>query len=136
MDDIVLNKAAIIERCARRARDEHEALEGDLARDITRQDALVLNLVRACEAAIDLAMHLVRKRQLGIPQQTRDAFGLLVRAGELDAALGDRLKRMVGFRNVAVHEYQALNLAIVEAVAREGLEDLLRFSRDAVRAAG
>jgi uncharacterized protein YutE (UPF0331/DUF86 family) len=131
MDDVTLNKAAVIERCVRRARGEHAALGGDLAADITRQDALVLNLLRACEAAVDLAMHLVRERRLGIPQDTREAFELLIRAGALEPALGGRLKRMVGFRNVAVHDYQALNLAIVAEIVRSGLDDLLAFSAGA-----
>jgi hypothetical protein len=43
----------------------------------TRQDAIILNIQRACEAAIDLAMHVVRRERLGIPQETRQAFELL-----------------------------------------------------------
>jgi uncharacterized protein YutE (UPF0331/DUF86 family) len=136
MDDVVLNKASVIERCIKRAREEHAALGGDLTADVTRQDALVLNLLRACEATIDLAMHLVRIHQLGLPQETREAFELLARAGRLDPTLGERLKRMVGFRNVAVHDYQALSLAIVDAIVRRGLDDLLTFSAAAVREDG
>src|SRR5204862_3354274 len=60
MDDVVLNKAAIIERCVRRVREEHAGDDRRLTEDITRQDSIILNLQRACEAAIDLAMHLVR----------------------------------------------------------------------------
>jgi uncharacterized protein YutE (UPF0331/DUF86 family) len=134
MDDVVLNKAAVVERCVKRAREEHAALGGDLTADVTRQDALVLNILRACEAAIDLAMHLVRRHRLGVPQDTRDAFELLARGGHLDAELGDRLKRMVGFRNVAVHDYQTLSLPIVDAIVRSGLDDLLRFAALAVAA--
>src|SRR5256885_16757196 len=59
MDDVVLNKAATIERCVRRIREEHAGDDRRLIEDITRQDSIVLNLQRACEAAIDLAMHLV-----------------------------------------------------------------------------
>ncbi len=136
MDDVILNKAAVIERCVRRVREEHAALAGDLASDITRQDALILNLLRACEAAIDLAMHLVRRDKLGIPQQTRDAFELLEGSGGLSAELASALKRMIGFRNIAVHDYTALNLAIVDAIVRSGLDDLLAFSAGAVRTAG
>lgn len=73
-DDVVLNKAAIIERCIARVREEYAGDEQNLVANITRQDSIVLNLQRACEAAIDLAMHLVRERHLGIPQETRDAL--------------------------------------------------------------
>ena len=88
MDDVILNKAAIIERCVQRVRHVYADDPSNLTTDLTRQDSIVLNLQRACEAAIDLAMHLVRRYQLGIPQESRDAFDLLVTSGRLDADLG------------------------------------------------
>ena len=47
----------------------------------SRQDSILLNLQRCCEAAIDLAMHWVRVRRLGLPQESREAFTLLHDAG-------------------------------------------------------
>jgi uncharacterized protein YutE (UPF0331/DUF86 family) len=133
MDDIVVNKAAVIERCIRRAREEYAAAGGDLATDITRQDSIVLNVQRGCEAAIDLAMHLVRTARAGVPQESRDAFDLLVATGRLDKGLAEKLKKMVGFRNVAVHDYQDIDLAILSAIVREHLDDLRAFSEHALR---
>jgi uncharacterized protein YutE (UPF0331/DUF86 family) len=95
----------------------------------TRQDAIILNLQRACESSIDAAMHLVRVHRLGVPQETREAFVLLEQAKLLDARLADRLRKMVGFRNVAVHDYQPLNLDIVRRIILEYLEDFLAFTR-------
>ncbi len=62
MDDVLLNKAAIIERCLKRIAEEYTGHEHELATNFTRQDAIVLNLQRACEAAImvgfrNLAVH-------------------------------------------------------------------------------
>jgi uncharacterized protein YutE (UPF0331/DUF86 family) len=136
-DDVALNKAAVIERCIGRIRAEHAGDDRNLRDDLTKQDSILLNLQRACEAAIDLAMHLVRRGRLGIPQDSREAFDLLVGAQRLDADLGERLKRMVGFRNIAVHDYQALSLDIVSAIVRERLGDLGAFAeQEARRAAG
>ena len=135
-DDVVLNKAASIERAVNRVREEYANDDRNLTGDQTKQDSIVLNLQRACEAAIDLAMHLVRVHRLGIPQDSRDAFTLLVRAGHLDPDLAERLKRMVGFRNVAIHDYQALDLAIVRLIVTSGLDDLLSFTGRALRAGG
>ena len=136
MDDVVFNKSATIERSIRRVREEYAENADNLLKNITKQDAIILNVQRACEAAIDLAMHLVRRERLGIPQDTREAFDLLVGAGRLDAALSLSLKRMVGFRNVAVHDYQALNLEIVRSIVEKGLDDLTEFARYALRAYG
>ena len=133
-DDVALNKSAAIERCVGRVREVYAGNPANLSDDLTRQDSIVLNLRRACEAAINLAMHLVRKHRLGIPQDSRDAFDLLVAAGKLEAPLAASLKRMVGFRNVAVHSYTRIDLAIVRAIIEQHADDLLRFSSAAIRA--
>lgn len=128
-DDVVLNRCAAIERCVARVREEFAGDPENLRRDIRRQDSIILNLQRACESSIDLAMHLVRVRKLGIPQESRDAFRLLEDAGVLSSALSARLMRMVGFRNVAVHDYQRLNLDVVESIVRHDLGDFGEYVR-------
>jgi uncharacterized protein YutE (UPF0331/DUF86 family) len=135
-DDVVLNKVAIIERCLARIREEHAGDERNLRENPARQDSILLNLQRACEASIDLAMHLVRVRRLGIPQETRQAFDLLLEAKLIEPDVGERMKRMVGFRNIAIHDYRKLDLAIVQAIVTGHLDDFLQFTRAALRLAG
>jgi uncharacterized protein YutE (UPF0331/DUF86 family) len=121
--DILLNKAATIERCLARVLEEYRGHEGELETDFTRQDSIILNLQRACEAAIGVAMHLVRVRKLGIPQESREAFAMICDAGLIDPGLRDGLQAMVGFRNIAVHDYRKLNLEIVRSIIETRLED-------------
>ena len=128
-DDVLLNKVAAIERAVRRAREEHGGDDANLLTHQTRQDAIILNLQRASESSIDAAMHLVRIHRLGVPQESREAFEMLEKAGRLDADLAGRMRRMVGFRNVAVHDYQRLNLEIVRRIVRDHLDDFLAFAR-------
>ena len=135
-DDVSLNKAAIIERCTARVREEYAGDDTRLMSDQTRQDSIILNLQRACEAAIDLAMHHVRRHRLGVPQESRDAFAMLAQAGKLDPALAEKMAKMVGFRNVAVHDYRALNLAIVKAIITEHLDDFRAFASWAIAQEG
>jgi uncharacterized protein YutE (UPF0331/DUF86 family) len=132
-DDVLLNKAAAIERAVRRVREEYAGDDRNLLHDQTRQDAIILNLQRACESSIDAAMHLVRVRRLGVPQETREAFVLLEQAHVLEPHLADRLKKMVGFRNVAVHDYQTLNLEIVRRIVVNHLDDFLAFTQVLLR---
>ncbi|MCF6255889.1 MAG: DUF86 domain-containing protein [Gammaproteobacteria bacterium] len=129
VDDVLLNKVVSIERCLKRIADEYVGHENELETDYTRQDSIVLNLQRACEAAIDAAMHQVRIKKLGIPQESRDAFRLLEEAGLLSDELSTHMQAMVGFRSVAVHDYQKLNLAIVRAILTERLEDFRQFAK-------
>lgn len=126
-DDVLLNKAATVERCVARAREEYAA-SPDFATDFTRQDAAVLNIQRACEACLDMGQHLIRRDRLGLPQSARDVFFLLAQAGWMDATLQDTMQRMVGFRNIAVHDYQKLLLPILQRVVTVHLNDFLRFT--------
>ena len=132
-DDVVINKAATIERCVRRAREEYAKDPASFASDFTRQDAAVLNIQRACEAALDMGQHLIRRERLGVPQSARDVFALLAAGQWLDAALATRLQKMVGFRNIAVHDYQTLQLPITVAVITGHLDDFLDFSAALLR---
>lgn len=129
VDDVLLNKAASIERCVRRAREEYERDPASFAEDYTRQDAAILNIQRACEAALDMGQHLIRRERLGIPQSARDVFALLADSGWIGSDLADALKRMVGYRNIAVHEYQALQLPITVAVITRHLGEFLDYSK-------
>jgi uncharacterized protein YutE (UPF0331/DUF86 family) len=129
VDDVLINKAATIERCVNRAREEYVRDPATFATDFTRQDAAILNIQRACEAALDMGQHLIRRERLGVPQSTRDVFTLLMQGGWIDATLADALKRMVGFRNIAVHDYQSLQLPIVVSIITAHLDDFLRYSQ-------
>lgn len=140
VDDVLINKAASIERCVARAREEYAANPAGFATDFTRQDAAILNIQRACEAALDMGQHLIRRDQLGVPQSARDVFHLLARGGCIADALAESLKRMVGFRNIAVHEYQRLQLPITVDIIQHRLSDFLLYSqtllqRDAAQSA-
>jgi len=128
-DDVLVNKAATIERCVARARDEYAKDPATFASDFTRQDAAILNIQRACEAALDMGQHLVRREHLGVPQSARDVFTLLAQAGWIDASLAEAMRRMVGFRNIAVHDYQALQLPITVSVIRDHLTEFEAFSQ-------
>lgn len=132
-DDVLINKASVIERCVKRAREEYAAAGEHFATDYTRQDAAVLNIQRACEAALDMGQHLIRREKLGLPQSARDVFELLARNGWITPALASSLQKMVGFRNIAVHDYQSLLLPITTSVITQHLDEFLDYSATLVR---
>ncbi len=132
-DDIILAKAEIIERCLVRIESIQAERPGPLTEDLLKQDAILLNLERACQAAIDLAMHRIRIHRLGIPRESRDAFTLLEKSNRLDASLAQRLRGMVGFRNIAIHNYQELDPDIVEDVLKHRLPDLQAFAQQSLQ---
>ncbi|MBX3050965.1 MAG: DUF86 domain-containing protein [Caldilineaceae bacterium] len=127
MDDVVINKIQSIHRCIARVREEYALAGADFDTDFSRQDAAILNITRACEQAIDLANHTIRAGKMGIPQSSSESFELLARQKIISLEIAEQLIRMTGFRNIAVHQCQALNLSIVEAVIVSGLDELLIF---------
>ena len=129
MTDVGIQKITSLQRCVARAREAYAAAGTDFRTDYNLQDAAILNVIRACDTAIDLANMAIRRRQLGVPNESRDSFAILVREGIIDPGLGDRLKKMIGFRNLAVHQYRELNLDIVISVILRNLDDLLSFAQ-------
>ena len=132
-NEVILNRVASIERGLARIHTVYGGKDNNLFENVTNQDSVILNLQRACEASIDLAMHIVRTRKLGIPQESRDAFSLLQTGGVIDQDLANRLQRMVGFRNVAVHDYTELSLNVVRTIITERLEDFTSFTKIALQ---
>lgn len=128
MNDVVLNKVATIERCMQRVNEVYDGNAENL-QDFTKQDSIILNIQRACEASIDLAMHIVSEQKLGIPKASREAFALLQEANIIEENLANSLMSMVGFRNIAVHDYQALNLKVLQVIVEKHLDDFKRFTK-------
>ncbi|MCS5422938.1 MULTISPECIES: type VII toxin-antitoxin system HepT family RNase toxin [Psychrilyobacter] len=127
-DDIILNKSETIKRCIARINEEYDGNPENL-NDYRRQDSIILNVQRLCEASIDIATHYIRKNKLGIPQTSKENFEILEKNNVITEELSSRLQGMVGFRNIAVHDYQALNLKIVEKVVEEYIYDSLKLAR-------
>jgi uncharacterized protein YutE (UPF0331/DUF86 family) len=76
-----------------------------------------------------MGQHLIRRDRLGLPQGARDVFALLARAGRISAPLAESLQRRVGFRNIAVHDYQKLQLPVTVAIIERHLDEFLDYSR-------
>ena len=63
-----------------------------------------------------IGQQLIRRERLAVPQSARDVFVLIAQGGWMDATLADGLKRMVGFRNIAVRDYRILQLPITVSI--------------------
>lgn len=98
-----------------------------LRSDVREQRFIEHTLQLAIQAALDVASHVVSDEALGEPLTNRALFGLLARGGWIEAALAATLSRMAGFRNILVHGYDEVDLAVVEDVVRHRLDDLLAF---------
>lgn len=124
--NILLAKTGNIQRCLRRIK-ETTGLNPESLNDIDKQDIVVLNLQRAIESAIDIAAHVAASEGLGLASSIKDNFRFLNEAGIIDELLFKKMEAMVGFRNIAVHDYQSMNLEILKSILTGHLRDVEDF---------
>lgn len=124
-DDVCRNKAAIIERSLRRMKEEYTA-DPELE-NYTHIDAMILNVERACQGAIDLAMHIVARDHLGMPQNSAEAFQCLLRMQIISEITARDMVAMTGFRNIAIHEYQQMDMSVLKNIAEKRWQSFVIF---------
>jgi uncharacterized protein YutE (UPF0331/DUF86 family) len=129
--DVVLAKAATIERCLARVAEVRARVGGGLL-PVDVEDIVVLNVTRATQAAADLAAHVVASEGYGLADSLAAGFTLLEKQGIIAPALAAKLRAATGFRNVAVHAYDTVDSRIVEAIATHHVQDLRRFASEMV----
>jgi uncharacterized protein YutE (UPF0331/DUF86 family) len=130
MNDIVINKIQSIQRCCERAREEYFKNPDLFSTDFTLQDSAVLNIIRACEQAIDLANHIIKDYRYGIPTSSAESFELLEKKKIISRILTEKLINMTKFRNIVIHSYQQVKIEIVKNVILCDLNDLLSFAEE------
>jgi len=123
--ELVAKKLAFVETCLgdlkRLTKVEH------LQDDLKEQRFVTYTLQIAIQAALDIASHIVSSERLGEPTTNRELFELAAGAGWIAPELSASLRTMSGFRNVVVHGYQEVDIAVVEDVFTNHLGDLANF---------
>lgn len=126
---IVERKLDSLQRCLARLHAKAPSNVAQLQGDVDLQDVLVLNLSRAVQLCVDMAAHVIAGEAWPPPNTMGEAFDRLTQHGLIPADLGLRLKQAVGFRNIAVHAYDALDWDIVFAISTRYLGDFEAFAR-------
>lgn len=126
---VVDTKLESLRRCIARVEARCPATADELAREIDAQDIVALNLSRAVQLCVDLALHRLSKTGQTTPATMGAAFDELAHIGTINADLAQRMKSAVGFRNLAVHQYEAMDWRIVHAICTKHLDDFRSFAR-------
>jgi uncharacterized protein YutE (UPF0331/DUF86 family) len=126
---VIEQKLEALRRCLARVGEKCPEESALLEQDADLQDIITLNLTRAVQLCVDIAAHLIAAREIPPPDTMGQSFDALARAGILREELATRLKKAVGFRNIAVHNYEAIDWRIVHAICRYHLVDFQEFAR-------
>jgi len=126
MDDVIINKCESIKRCIKRIEEDYDE---EFEMNLTKQDAVILNIQRAIQQAIDLGAYIIKQRKLTPPKTSKEIFEILEKEKIIDKNLSENLQKMVGFRNLAIHEYTKLRLDILEYIIKNRIWDLYEFQK-------
>lgn len=126
--DLLRRKLADLELLLRQVGEYRGITPDDYRRDWKTQRIVERTLQMAIETCLDLANHAVADRGLKVPATYGETFTVLASAGLLDETLHTAMRRMVGFRNLVVHEYAAIDAVHVVRILKDHLGDLDRFA--------
>ena len=76
------------------------------------------------ETITDMGNHVIAELALGVVNSYGDIPAIMSEQGYIDARLKEKWIRMIGFRNILVHEYTDIDRGIVYEVLQHGLADL------------
>ncbi len=107
--EVVEQKLESLRRCLQRIETKCPADAAALVADIDLQDIVSLNLSRAVQISVDIGAHLIAGMEVPPPDSMGQTFDLLAQEGVLNNELASSLKKAVGFRNIAVHNYETIN---------------------------
>lgn len=126
--EVIDAKLESLRRCLQRLRDKLPTDATELALDPDRQDIIALNLVRAVQVSADIAAHIVAERGWPVPATMGEGFQLLAEHRLLTADTAQRMRAAVGFRNIAVHNYERIDWQIVQSILEHHLDDFDAFA--------
>ena len=125
--DLLLRKLADLETYLKQLELYRQIELTDYRNDWKTQRIVERTLHLAIETCMDVADHIVADRQLQVPDTGAATFEILGDAHILPSTLAASLARMVGFRNILVHDYAKLDPSLVLRVLRTDLQDFERF---------
>jgi len=130
MDDLVVaDKIESLRRCLKRVEQRCPQSLDELISDIDAQDILTLNLSRAVQLCVDISLHILSSGNQPVPKTMADAFEGLAEDGAITADLAESMRKSVGFRNIAIHQYEKINWAIVFSIATVKMSDFKAFAK-------
>lgn len=125
---LVLQKLESLARCVERILSQGAITQEILERDFDIQDIVVLNIERAIQNCVDIGNHILVDCATCGARSMADTFLLLEKIGVLPQKVARSMVSAVGFRNIAVHQYEKLSMAVVSAIINNNLDDFKAFA--------
>ncbi|MEH6356258.1 MAG: DUF86 domain-containing protein [Marinobacter sp.] len=129
-EQLVAQKLESLRRCIQRVELKLPDNVATLLKDLDAQDIVSLNLTRAVQMSVDIASHwLAGHSESTAPKTMEQAFDALANSGVIEHDLAIRMRKLVGFRNVMIHNYDDVSWEIVFAICQYHLGDFRTFAK-------
>lgn len=81
------------------------------------------------QTCIDITNYIIARGRLNIPDEEENIFIVLAQEGIIDHDLGQRMRGMVNFRNILIHEYLEIDNELVHRHLTRNLTDFDQFAK-------
>jgi uncharacterized protein YutE (UPF0331/DUF86 family) len=125
---VITQKLESLRRCIERIESKRPADAGKLQDDIDLQDILSVNLERAVQLCVDIGAHIIASTEKETPDTMGETFQMLAEMEILKPDTAEVMKKAVGFRNIAVHNYEEINWMIVFSICTKQIDDFKQFA--------
>ena len=130
MDKEVLEtKLEALIRCVHRIKEQNISTLEELESNLDKQEIIILNLQRAVQICVDIGNHILLDYKTPTPSTMADTFKYMAENKLITEQNAQDLAHAVGFRNIAVHQYENIDCNIVFSIINNHLEDFKEFSK-------
>lgn len=116
-----------LRRCLSRLETKRPQNWEQILEDYDLQDIITVNLERAVQLSVDIGLQVLGTMDVTAPQSMADVFSRLSSKGVIPVELAGKLQAAVGFRNIAVHEYEEIDWKIVHSILSRHLNDFSAY---------
>ena len=129
MDKEVLEtKLEALIRCVHRIKDQNISTLEELENNLDKQEIIILNLQRAVQICVDIGNHILLDYKTPTPSTLAETFKYLAQNNLITKDNAEELSHAVGFRNIAVHQYEDIDCKIIFSIITSHLDDFKTFA--------
>lgn len=127
--EVLQTKLEALIRCLHRIKDQNISSLDELEKNLDKQEIIILNLQRAVQICVDIGNHILIDYSTPTPATMAETFKYLAENKLISDKNALELSHAVGFRNIAVHQYENINCKIVYEIITKHLDDFKEFSQ-------
>jgi uncharacterized protein YutE (UPF0331/DUF86 family) len=130
---VIIARLRKLDKCFSQLRKMQKITKNEYLKNIDFQDIAERNFQVAIQTCIDIGNYLIARNNLSIPDEEENVFVVLSKNKILPEKLAERIKGMVGFRNILVHEYLYIDSTLVYDLLQTQLADFTKFAQSIVK---